>query len=111
MIKEAAIRLEGKVFTGWRHVDILHANADSRDGIIVSSIAAGEHGFVTNEDEFLNREQAAEHALKCGQIEKLKYSKTQLFSEDLYRSRHYPNAGIFFGTRCKGLQWSHHFRH
>jgi hypothetical protein len=51
MIKEAAIRLEGKVFTGWRHVDILHANADSRDGIIVSSIAAGEHGFVTNEDD------------------------------------------------------------
>jgi len=84
MIKEAAIRLEGKIFTGRRHVDILHANVVRRDGILVSSIAGNQQGFGTDEGEFLNREQAAEHAVKCGQIKKLKYSKTQLFSEDLY---------------------------
>jgi len=84
MIKEAAIKFHGKVFTGRRHNDILQANAVCKNGIIVSSIAAGEQGFVTDEGEFLNREEAAEHALTCGQIAELKFSKTLLFSEDLY---------------------------
>ena len=72
------------ILTGRRHVDILGANAVLREGIIVSSIAGGEQGFLTDDGSFLSREVAAEHVLKCGQIKKLKYSKTQLFSEDLY---------------------------
>ena len=84
MIKQAAIRLHRKIFTGRRHADILHANAVFRDGIIVSSFASGEQGFVTDAGLFLSRELAAEHALQSGQIKKLKYSTTHLFSEDLY---------------------------
>lgn len=84
MIKEAAIRFHGKIFTGRRHNDILQANAVCKNGIVISSIAAGEQGFVTDEGEFLSREQAAEHALKCGQIAELKFNRTLLFSEDLY---------------------------
>jgi hypothetical protein len=85
MVKEAAIRKDGRIFTGHRHADILHANAvRNESGIIVSTIASGEQGFVSDAGEFLTREEAAEHALKCDQIKWLKFSRTQLFSEDLY---------------------------
>jgi hypothetical protein len=84
MITEAAIRLDGRVFTGRRHADIFHANAVSRNGVIVSSIAGGEQGFVTDKGLFLDRKLAAKHALECGQIKALRYSKTELFSEDLW---------------------------
>jgi hypothetical protein len=84
MITQSAIRLDGRVFLGRRHADILHQNAVSRDGVIISSIAGGEQGFVTDEGLFLDRELAAKHALGCGQISKLKYSKNVLFSEDLW---------------------------
>lgn len=38
-------------------------------------------GFMTNKGEFLNREQAAEHAHNCGQINN---KPKRLFSEDLW---------------------------
>lgn len=41
-------------------------------------------GFVTSSGRFVDREEAAKIALESGQIEELKYSKTKLFSEDLY---------------------------
>lgn len=41
-------------------------------------------GFLTNKNRFVDRLEAAEIALACGQIEKLNYSQTELFSEDLY---------------------------
>jgi hypothetical protein len=84
VISAAAIRLDGRVYTGRRHADIFHANAVLRNGVIVSSIAGGEQGFVTDKGLFLDRELAAKHALECGQIRRLKYSKTELFSEDLW---------------------------
>lgn len=84
MIKCAAIRHNGKVLTGHRHCDIFNANAVRENGVIISRIIGGEQGFVTLSGDFLTREQAAEHALKTGQIAKLKFSKTQLFSEDIY---------------------------
>ena len=46
-----------------------------------------EDGFVNHKGEFLNRHNAWEHAVECGQIpyNLQKYTSTQiLFSEDLY---------------------------
>lgn len=83
MIKCAAIRVGDKVLTGRRHHDIFHANTVRQNGVIVSRIF-GEQGFVTLSGDFLTREEAAKHALKTGQISKLKFSKTELFSEDIY---------------------------
>ena len=47
-------------------------------------------GFITTENQFLDRAQAYQHALKCGQISsQLKHDKNErkeniLYSEDLY---------------------------
>jgi len=78
MIKEAAIRKRGKIYTGKRHHHILNA------ALPFGYLRNGEQGFVDDEGNFLTREEAAIVAIKCGQIKKLKYHKTRLFSEDLY---------------------------
>ena len=44
----------------------------------------GEQGFITDTNEFLDRPTAAQHALECGQISKLKFNNVDLFSEDLW---------------------------
>jgi len=41
-------------------------------------------GFLTSDNRFVNRQEAAIIAIKAGQIKELTYSKTDLFSEDLY---------------------------
>jgi len=79
-VKAAAIKtVEGKVFTGRDHAATLHAMK-----------AAGEppprghkDGFVDTEDNFLNRFQAADLALKIGQIKKLGWPHMGLDSSDL----------------------------
>jgi len=82
MIKESAILFEGTVYTGRRHHDVIR-KIIQETGV---KKVGGQHpqGFVTDTGEFVDREQAAKIALECGQIEKLKYSSTLLFSEDLY---------------------------
>jgi hypothetical protein len=79
-IKEAAILHEGKVYTGRRHHNVI-AKIIKETGV---DHVFGKQGFVTDDDEFLDREEAAKVALACGQIKKLKYHSKQLFSEDLY---------------------------
>jgi len=71
------------ILTGRRHVDILGANAVLREGITVSSIAGGEQGFLTGDGSFLNRELAAEHVLKCGQIKKTEIQQDSAFLRGL----------------------------
>lgn len=44
----------------------------------------GEQGFVDEKMNFYDRERAGKYAIKCGQIKELKYSKTDLYSEDLW---------------------------
>ena len=85
MIKSAAIPTDdGRVFSGHRHCDILNTNAVRENGVVISSLKGGEQGFLTDQGLFLNREMAATHAIECGQIKALKFSKTKLFSEDIY---------------------------
>lgn len=79
MIFAAAIKYRGKIYTGQRHYQII------RDIIKLGyNKVVGEQGFINTDGEFLNREDAAKEALRCGQIKKLKYHSKQLFSEDLW---------------------------
>jgi hypothetical protein len=56
---------------------------DMRD-LGIEQLRGEEQGFVTDEGEFVDRAQAARIALECGQIKALRYSPTQLFSEELW---------------------------
>ena len=71
----------GVVVSGYRHGDCI--------GQIVALTGKrlhkhGEHiqGFLTSKNRFVDREEAAEIWIKNGG--ELKYSKTELYSEDLY---------------------------
>lgn len=82
MIISAAIKKDDQVYTGHRHHNII--NRDNHPELPFGFFKKGEQGFVDDKGNFLNREDAAKHALECGQISKLKFSATELFSEDLY---------------------------
>lgn len=74
-IKAAAIRKDGVVYTGMRHHEIINNAAPP------GSLRGGEQGFITYEDEFVNRHDAADIAFAYGQIHRL---KKKLYSEDLW---------------------------
>ena len=81
----AAIRLnDGSIFTGKRHRQALDAaHAIEPDRLLVNR---AEHGFVTEEGQFLNRMDAMDLVLRTGQVqeEDLCNPRYGLFSEDLY---------------------------
>lgn len=81
MIKEAAIRQDRVIYTGRRHHDIIHRMVLK---LGMPRPIRGEQGFITDTGLFVDRKQAARIAIECGQIDRLKYSDTELFSEDLY---------------------------
>jgi len=74
---------KGIVFSGWRHPNCLYQMVAITG---LRQCEAGEEiqGFLTNKNRFVNRTQAADIALGCKQIEKLKYSNSKLYSEDIY---------------------------
>ncbi len=80
MIKEAAIKKRSKVITGKCHGDAFKKCIDkglTSDGWV--------QGFVTDDGQFVNRQEAFEIALACGQIpEPSPDSSRTLVSEDLY---------------------------
>jgi hypothetical protein len=78
MITAAAMRRDGKVFTGRRHPNII------QDMIKLGYTKPwDEQGFVTDKGDFLSRVDAAKHAIACGQIKKTQWG-SMLFSEDLW---------------------------
>lgn len=82
-IVQAAIKFtDGKVYVGKRHHDCIRIICEQTGAKRVGT--GSVQGFVTDTGEFVDREQAAVIALACKQIERLKYSRTELFSEDLY---------------------------
>jgi hypothetical protein len=81
-IVAAAIRLNGVIYAGKNHAQIL-ADADKWWGLGWGGLKTGEQGFINSTWEFLTREEAANYAIFHGQIKKLKYSKTKLHSEEL----------------------------
>jgi len=70
MITAAAIRIDGKCYTGRTHWDAgntIPPELFTPD--VVDAVMAGElQGFVTDAGTFLDRRQAYRHALECGQI-------------------------------------------
>ena len=61
-----------------RHADLFNLTSKQSP-----EVHGGVQGFVDENDVLYNRTEAAEHALACGQIEKL-ISPPELFSEDLW---------------------------
>lgn len=62
---------------GWRHPDILYQYKDEVD-------RSDTGGFCTSKGRYVTREEAYKIAVECGQIVEGKFSKSILFSEDLY---------------------------
>jgi len=58
----------------------LGATSAITSGIV---IAVGIQGFVLDDGTFLDRIEAADYAIKCGQIERLQWPPN-LYSEDLW---------------------------
>jgi hypothetical protein len=74
---------DGIVVCGHRHGHCIHtmyALTGKRQGQTGAKI----QGFLTSKNKFVTREEAAVIALGCGQITKLRYNQTRLFSEDIY---------------------------
>jgi hypothetical protein len=88
MIIEAAILIDGKIFTGHRHHNIINSTKE-RD-LPRGYFRKGVQGFTDDKGNFLDREQAAKHALECGQVvtgqAKVRhvFNGYELYSEDLY---------------------------
>lgn len=76
---------KGIVLCGWRHGNII-AQMQATMGLRTvvrgeNSVGEYKQGFLTNDNRFVERPEAAEIALKSGQI---KVEKTYLFSEDVW---------------------------
>jgi hypothetical protein len=76
---------KGIVLCGWRHGNII-AQMQATMGlrtVVHGENSAGEYeqGFLTNDNRFVERAEAAEIAFASGQI---KVEKTYLFSEDVW---------------------------
>ena len=71
----------GVVLCGFRHGDIISQVLPLTEQ---RQFKLGEHiqGFLTSKNRFVDREEGAEIFINDGGI--LKYSKTKLYSEDLY---------------------------
>lgn len=80
MILESAIVYDDQVFTGKRHHEIIHRLVFE---LGYDPPIRGIQGFVDDDGRFINRKDATAEAIKCGQIEKLKWPPL-LYSEDLY---------------------------
>lgn len=79
---------EGGVLCGHRHTHVIsqmYALTGKRT-VTFGEDSVGEHvqGFLTNQNRFVDRIEAAQIALEAKQISELKYSQTMLYSEDLY---------------------------
>jgi copper homeostasis protein CutC len=80
VIMAAAIRQGDRVYTGRRHCEII-CDIARLTGMLPGAV---DLGFVTSDGDFVDRERAAEIALRAGQIKELKYNKTKLYSEELW---------------------------
>lgn len=78
-IKEAAISVDGEIFTGPSHSRILLSNTEHFE-----RLDNGEKGFVTECGLFVTRRAAAQIALKSGQVKELRHPSHGLFSDELF---------------------------
>ena len=86
-IAKAALKCEGKVYTGWRHAYIRDDLVEK--GFTMEQINAAfdswNEGFVTESGRFLTRKQSLAYGMQIGQIDNSKLiSPGLLTSEDLW---------------------------
>ena len=82
MIVKSAVKHEGQVFTGRRHSDCIKTACDAT-GLPIGPQSI--QGFVTDKGIFMNRRQAYEHALVCGQLKSKGTALSYImYSEDLW---------------------------
>lgn len=76
----AAIKLKtGQIFVGKRHNDCTFLAYRSGFETPIDCV----QGFMTDENEFVDRKEAQEIAIKAGQVSS-EHKGTDLYSEDLY---------------------------
>lgn len=80
MITDAAIKRDGKIYTGRRHCEIIEDMVLNHDCEI--PIKVDEQGFIDDKGEFYSRFKALQLAKRSGQIP-LEFNK-KLLSEDLW---------------------------
>lgn len=80
-IKCAAVKQDGKMWTGRNHAEIIFAM--HKQGC--PRVTSAQQGFVTEAGEFLSRKEAYERAIACEQIVDMPGSNRTLISEDLIR--------------------------
>lgn len=78
-IKESAILYRGKIYTWKRHSDCIRKAVKYSSQTPITCL----QGFIDFKWKFYTREEAGKLVLENWQIKKLKYSDTELFSEDL----------------------------
>lgn len=86
MIIASAILYKGFVFTSpnpGRHHNVIRKIVEVIKCDFVQSEAINPQGFIDEHGNFLNRKEGAAYAIKCKQIEKLKWPP-DLYSEDLW---------------------------
>lgn len=79
-IVASAIRLNGVVYTGHRHHNIIRYLAE----LGFSTPIGGEQGFIDDHGNFLSRNEAGDLALASGQIDKLMCPGMGLDSSDIF---------------------------
>ena len=80
MIKHAAIRAGGKIYTGRRHSDAIYAAITADEEF---PFPKEDQGFVNDKGVFLSRIEAREEAIRCGQIND-RHRGEPLISEELW---------------------------
>jgi len=73
----------GIILFGLNHIHCMYQMV-AITGLKSAEIGEYVHGFLTTKNRFVEREEGAKIALICGQIDKLNFSRTKLYSEDLY---------------------------
>lgn len=81
-IVSSAIFFQGEYYLGKRHHNCIKTIVEETG--VKRVPASAPQGFWTDRNRFVGREEGARLALANGQIKKLKFSRTQLFSEDLW---------------------------
>lgn len=83
MISYSAVKQDNQIYIGRRHF-----NCFKQMALLGIKVKKQENvqGFLTDKDEFLEREEAGKYAIKCGQIKVLKWPPL-LYSEDLWEGK------------------------
>ena len=86
MVKSAAIKFGGKIYTGKNHADIMSEIRKTYPDAHFPH--PDDQGFINDKNQYMRRAPALLEAILSGQVEKGKtINSHELFSEDLYNDK------------------------